>query len=98
MARMIRKQIYIEERQALLLKRLAQERGIQRVWVVREALGKFFNWPDNYALIHGPSVRRKMPQHPKSLAAQGESGGYSSGEAKTSGRSTGSDLRDNIAL
>ena len=38
MARMIRKQIYIERRQQLLLARLAKDRGMSESAIVREAL------------------------------------------------------------
>ena len=40
MAMMVRKQIYIKERQNILLKRLAEARGVSEAEVIRQALEK----------------------------------------------------------
>jgi hypothetical protein len=40
MTQMVRKQIYIQERQNLLLKRLAEARGVSEAEVIRQALDR----------------------------------------------------------
>jgi hypothetical protein len=40
MPRMVRKQVYIEERQEAALKRLAAERGVAEAEIVREAIDR----------------------------------------------------------
>ena len=40
MAQMVRKQVYIEKRQAQMLKRRAKQRGVSEAEIVREALDK----------------------------------------------------------
>ena len=42
MTQMVRKQIYIQKRQNLLLKRLAQARGVSEAEVIRQALEREF--------------------------------------------------------
>ena len=51
MTQMVRKQIYIQERQNLLLKRLAEARGVSEAEVIRQALEREFTGENKQAVV-----------------------------------------------
>ena len=60
MARMIRKQVYIDERHAQMLERLARERGVTESEVVRDAIERVEPAEATASHVPDPEAARKF--------------------------------------
>ena len=63
MTQMIRKQIYIQKRQELLLKRMAKARGVSEAEIIREAIDQQIGGNVTRAQHPDPEAFQKAYQH-----------------------------------
>jgi hypothetical protein len=71
MAQMIRKQVYIQKRQQLLLRRLARARGVTEAEIIRQAIDQQVSGGRIRALPPDPEAWEKALALMRSLQAQG---------------------------
>ena len=72
---MVRKQIYLEERQEARLKRVARARGISEAEVIRQAIDRQVGRVPVEAGGGDPAVWERALRFMRSLAARGRKGG-----------------------
>ena len=71
MSQMVRKQIYIKQRQQSMLKRLAKARGVSEAELIREAIDQKLSGGSTGAFQHDPKTWAKALGFMQSLHAQG---------------------------
>lgn len=71
MGRMVRKQIYIEPRQEMLLKRLARSRGVSEAELIRQAIDRQVGGVRQRSLPPDPVAWEQAYQFMLDLRAQG---------------------------
>ncbi len=65
MQQMVRKQIYIEQRQEARLKRLAKQRGVSEAEIIRRALDRELNIVSTSSVPHNPDAWKQAVEFMK---------------------------------